>query len=394
MRVYGAKYVLALAAGAGLAFAGSSHAAGHRQIRCALGHVRRSVRVPERRHGRIVHRHGRTVYVHVQRCVKAKGKPKPKPAPTSPAGTTTAVAAVPPPLPLPTVTTTTTATTPAGTTNTTAPTTPTTPPPPAYSGACATPVPGDRQTIGGHDFALEGMDTFSEPAPLGSFTSTDMNAVVYTGDHGMGWTEYPDGWQSTYAPIGYEPSTVQSVHDGVLDFFLHYDTDGDPVGANPSPLPGGNRYQIYGAWSFCEKIAPNQAYDGSGLTNFYQAPLLWPDDSSGPNLLWKFAESDFPEGGLDNTTHDTFWANAHYGGLGYLDQYPVIVDPTQWHVYTQVWGPGYRAYYVDGQLIGLSTSAVYDQPERWQLQVEPAPQTGNSGTGHVYVKWVWIGTAQ
>ena len=74
MRVHGAKYVLALAAGAGLAFAGGSQAAGHRQIGCAPGHVRRSVRVPERRHGRIVHRHGRIVYVRVQRCVKVKAQ--------------------------------------------------------------------------------------------------------------------------------------------------------------------------------------------------------------------------------------------------------------------------------------------------------------------------------
>jgi hypothetical protein len=73
MRVHGAKYVLALAAGAGLAFAGGSQAAGHRQVGCGRGYVRHRVRVLERRHGRIVHRHGRMVYVRVQRCVKTSG---------------------------------------------------------------------------------------------------------------------------------------------------------------------------------------------------------------------------------------------------------------------------------------------------------------------------------
>ena len=67
-----------MAAGAGLAFAGGSQAAGHRQVRCGRGYVRHSVRVPERHHGRIVRRHGRIVYVHVARCVKVPAKPQPK----------------------------------------------------------------------------------------------------------------------------------------------------------------------------------------------------------------------------------------------------------------------------------------------------------------------------
>ena len=68
-----------------------------------------------------------------------------------------------------------------------------------------------------------------------------------------------------------------SVHDGMLDFHLHNDSNGNPVGANPSPLPGGNRYQTYGVWSFCEKMAPA---DSHNLDDFYQAPLLWPSNES------------------------------------------------------------------------------------------------------------------
>ena len=215
MRVHGTKYVLALAAGAGLAFASGSQAAGHRQVRCGRGYVRHSVRVPERRHDRIVRRHGRIVYVHVARCVKSASKPEPQPTPTPPAATTTPVAAAPPPLPVPTVTTTTTATTPADTTttattladttttattatDTTSTSTTTTPPPPAYGGTCSTPVPGASQTVGANSYALEGMDTFTKDAPIGSFAQTsigypdgDSLPVVYTGDQGMGWTDTP-----------------------------------------------------------------------------------------------------------------------------------------------------------------------------------------------------------
>ncbi|MBV9803335.1 MAG: hypothetical protein JO130_09105, partial [Solirubrobacterales bacterium] len=69
---------------------------------------------------------------------------------------------------------------------------------------------GRTQTIGGKSYALEGLDTFTKAAPLGSFASSNPDRVVYRGDHGMAWTEYPDGWPSTYSAgraEGYQPST-------------------------------------------------------------------------------------------------------------------------------------------------------------------------------------------
>ena len=44
----------------------------HPQIRCREGYVRHVVRVPKRKHGRIVRVHGKIVFERVQRCVKAK----------------------------------------------------------------------------------------------------------------------------------------------------------------------------------------------------------------------------------------------------------------------------------------------------------------------------------
>ena len=111
---------------------------------------------------------------------------------------------------------------------------------------CPTPATGRTQSIGGKTYGLEGLDTFTKAAPLGSFAAKSPNQVVYRGDHGLAWTEYPDGWPSTYSAggaEGYQPSTVLSVHNGVLDFYLHSDPHGNPVGADPSPLPAGRRYQ-------------------------------------------------------------------------------------------------------------------------------------------------------
>jgi len=89
-------------------------------------------------------------------------------------------------------------------------------------GSCPTAMPTGNETSGGHTWTLVGQDDFTKDAPLGSFAS-DGSSVVYTGDHGMQWMEYGDGWPSTYTggKVGYEPSQVQSVHDGVLDWFLH-----------------------------------------------------------------------------------------------------------------------------------------------------------------------------
>jgi hypothetical protein len=256
------------------------------------------------------------------------------------------------------------------------------------TGRCPSPVPGQTQTLGHRTYVLEGLDTFTKNAPLGSLAPAKANQIVYTGDHGMRWTGYPDGWPSTYSgrAEGYHPSTVLSIHNGVLDFHLHNDAHGNPVGADPSPLPGGKRYQTYGAWSLCEKVAPS---DSHNLAGFHQAFLLWPRNEH--NWLW--AESDYPEEDLD--TFD-FAGYSHYGGGGEQEIFDIQAitpgfDARQWHVYTQVWGPGFRSYYVDGRLVGTSTTQVWSGPERWQLQIEPlGPNDRDSG--HVYVKWVWVGS--
>ncbi len=243
---------------------------------------------------------------------------------------------------------------------------------------------------------------------------------IYTGDHGLGWSVYPDGWSSTYTAggiEGYQPSTVLSVHDGLLDFYLHDDANGNPVGADVSPWPGGSEYQTYGAYSFCEKVVP--APDNH-LTDFYEASLLWPQNSDGGPQSHDdgpCAESDFPETyypGYDSATNEPLnggsldteevYAFAHYGTWSTQsgceksppppDSWNTPIDLSQWHVFTQEWGPGYRSYYIDGQYDYTSTNQVWSQPERWQLQMEPSPSAQvrkDGGTGHVYIAWVWIG---
>jgi hypothetical protein len=262
----------------------------------------------------------------------------------------------------------------------------------ATVGRCPSSVPAQTLTLGHKRYAREGVDTFTKDAPLGSFAQRKANAIVYTGDHGLQWTGYPDGWPSTYSghAEGYQPSTVLSVHNGMLDFHLHNDSTGHPVGADPSPVPNGSRYQTYGAWSLCERVTPA---DGHNLADFRQAVLLWPLNFRD----WLRAESDYPE---QNLNVFDFAGYSHHGGAGAQDIFDIKAmtlrfDTRQWHVYTQTWGPGFRSYYVDGRLVGTTTHQVWSQPERWQLQIEPmgsmGPVPNDRDSGHVYMKWVWIG---
>jgi hypothetical protein len=51
------------------------------------------------------------------------------------------------------------------------------------------------------------VDDFTIDAALGSWGTNNSQTVVYTGDHGGKWVEYPDGWPSTYTngKPGYQP---------------------------------------------------------------------------------------------------------------------------------------------------------------------------------------------
>ncbi len=105
-------WIIALLAGGAVAFAAASQAKNKpHPVKCRAGYARRLVRVPVRRHGRVLRVHGKIVYTRVQQCVrvkKPKPKPKPKPPPpppsttsTTPTTTTTATTTTPPPPPPP-----------------------------------------------------------------------------------------------------------------------------------------------------------------------------------------------------------------------------------------------------------------------------------------------------
>jgi hypothetical protein len=230
-------------------------------------------------------------------------------------------------------------------------------------------------------------DDFTKSAPRGSWGTSSPNHVVYTGDHGGKWVEYPDGWPCGGVGPCYEPKQVLSVHDGVLDFWLHECTPGRPCSASPSPIlpTTGTQYQTYGRYVARFKVVYS---DRHRLDDYHSAWLLWPRSGD----RWECAESDFPETDLNRQAAGAY---AHYGCAGAQDSYSSPLDWTRWHTFVQEWGPGYRSYYLDGKLLGRSTHRVYSSPERWELQIDTQTNSHHrpdSGSGHLLVDWVVVYT--
>lgn len=260
-------------------------------------------------------------------------------------------------------------------------------PPPGQSPS-GVPMPSGDVTSGGHTWKRIFAEDFTKNAPLGSWGSDcDASKVLYTGEGGTRWKAYPKCYVDTYHDRPYRSDAVLSVHDGVLDFWLH-PVDGRPAGANPAPiLPNGTSYQTYGRYEVRFKTTT------TNMPEYYTAWLLWPQDESN----WDCAESDYPEGRLNKTSTSAF---AHYcrdDGSATQNAYSAPVDFTQWHTYTQEWMPGKRNYYLDGKLIGSSTTNVWSGPQRWQLQTETnstcdttTPITCSAG-GNLLLDWavVW-----
>lgn len=242
-----------------------------------------------------------------------------------------------------------------------------TPPRPLYSFAWQPTEQGPTKNV--KDFTLLLTENFGKDAPLGSF---DPDAVpwgtpIYTGSSGVEWIAYLSNSIDTWNKFPYRAKEVLSVHDDVLDYWLH-EVDGKPAGASISPKlsPGGSQSQTYGRYSVRMRITDN-------IPEYNFAALLWPASDTG----YEFAESDFPETFLFGAPQGVN-GFAHYGP--HHDNQTTITTPpislADWHVYTQEWTPNLRRYYLDGVFVGQSAAdnsanppvTVYASDERWQLQ--------------------------
>jgi hypothetical protein len=214
-------------------------------------------------------------------------------------------------------------------------------------------------------------DDFTTDAAVGSFPGSA---------YGNKWSVYLDGWKDTTGNGQYYPSRVLSVSNGVLNMYLHTE-NGIHMVAAPLPIVQPGRPaagMLYGRYTVRYRADP--------LPGYKTAWLLWPDSENWPTD----GEIDFPEGDLNGTMNAFMhWQNGTSGNS--QDAYATSDTYSSWHTATIEWTPAAVTFYLDGQVIGRSTSNIPNTPMHWVLQTESATDgtvPSDATAGNVQVDWV------
>lgn len=218
-------------------------------------------------------------------------------------------------------------------------------------------------------------DNFATNVPLGSFPSAVSSK----------WYAYPSPWLDTSKNGTYSPTKVISQVNGLLNMYIHTENGVHMVSA-PEPIipgaPGKEGGLLYGRYAV--------RFRADAIPGYKVAWLLWPDSETWP----QDGEIDFPEGDLTST----FGAYMHWqGGTSgsSQDAYSTGTTMTGWHTAVIEWLPNSLTFYVDGKVIGHSTSKVPNTPMHWVLQTETQLSGGapsNTAAGNVQVDWVSVYT--
>lgn len=245
------------------------------------------------------------------------------------------------------------------------------PPPPASTNPSGVPMP--NADLPGWTLVFN--DDFDTPIAIGSWQA----AVAQR------WQSYVglNNQSGSY----YDPATVVSQHDSMLDYFLHQDAaTGHWVTAAAQPIltedgTTAGKYQTYGRYAL--------AWRADSLQGFYGVPLLWPLSDSYLND----GEIDWPEG---NFTSQNMAAFIHKTGAASGAEQTQILSgvpySSGWHVTVTEWMPGRVNIYLDDVLLGSATDRIPSTAFRWVLQVTGSPQgLPVVGTqGHWQADWVAV----
>jgi hypothetical protein len=187
------------------------------------------------------------------------------------------------------------------------------------------------------------------------------------------------------------PERVDSIHDGMLDIWLHSETDRNAGALNElthdvPKINGSSNSLTYGRVSVRYK-------QPMSFVGYHYAWLFWPNDSAHANYC--DGEMDFPEMNTDSSTISAFahWANATSCSQadGYSTNIPAV---GAWHTETVEWSPSFVKFYLDGNTVGSDTNTAHiaSWAEHWVLQFDAGASTlpSNLGSGHIYIDWVTI----
>ena len=220
-------------------------------------------------------------------------------------------------------------------------------------------------------------DNFTENVPVGEFPAEVSSK----------WGDYLDGWLDTTHHGTYEPTQVVSIHNGIMDLYLHT-VNGVHMVAAPYPkIPGapgsegGMRYGMY-----------EVRFKAQQVKGYKTAWLLWPDNENPVD-----GEIDFPEGDLQKN----ILAFLHHADSNPKDQESYSVSDTyaDWHTATTIWTSDAIIFMLDGKVIGDTTnkSIIPNVPMHWVLQTETRTGGGppsDTATANVDIDWVSVWAPQ
>lgn len=250
-----------------------------------------------------------------------------------------------------------------GATTPTSPSSPTTPSTsPSDSAMPVGNLPGWTQVLA---------EDFTTNAGFGTFESV----------YGSRWFAYRGADTSRRGT--YNPSTVLSASNGLLDWYVHAENGNRQVAAIVPKNPSTGWGQAYGRYSV--------RFRSDLLAEYKMAFLLWPDSDN-----WGEGEVDFPES-TSLYTGGKMYANLYAPGntttrtpvQGFKSQTSIDAGGTGWHTATIEWTPGRLVFYLDGSQVGATTSGVPSARMHWVLQVETRTEGSlpSPSAGHFQVDW-------
>ncbi|HEY6826311.1 MAG TPA: glycoside hydrolase family 16 protein [Gemmatimonadaceae bacterium] len=256
--------------------------------------------------------------------------------------------------------------------------------PPLFALAAALALTGcidatNPTTAPSHQYSVLFRDDFTLTCPTGTWPACDSAR----------WAAYPDGWHDTTGNGVYDCSKVCSEHNGKLDLYIHT-VNGVHYVAAPLPIlrPGSD---LYGAGLNAGRYTIR--FKMNRLPGYKVAWMLWPDSGIEP----QDGNIDFPEVDLDGV--ETMRAFLHHEGATSdtdQDAYRTNVIPTDgvWHTTTIEWRPdaSFTSFYLDGKLVGTSTSRIPNTALHWILQSETclACVTPDATAGHILIDYVEV----
>ena len=271
-------------------------------------------------------------------------------------------------------------------------------------GGGGTPTPGNASGIPLPTADLPGWDMiwnddFDLDMPIGSFP----------GPYNGKLNAYPSNYNDTSGNGQYNPQTVLSAADSVLNMHVHTSTsNGRPQVAAPVPvIPNGTAVkwpgQKFGRYEVCARF-PDL------LPGYKVAWLLWPDygtntthkeNGTGASVPGGIGEIDYPEVDLNQSSHVGGFVHRLDATVG-NDQYAMgnkPCDMTQWHRYAIEWSQDLCRFLLDGVEIGKTTERVPDDLDgcpgsmHWVLQTETTlngVMPDRNVEGDIEIDWIAI----